>query len=347
MPPDRSPREQAEAAEIVDQGATITAAEPMDHNRTGEVDAAVAALRDRIADHAAIAGLGTVSEEPRAWRAVADDLADRGPADLADRLDALVGRVEQPYPSLVRLRFRLEEGLDFVPGQYVRISYAGEEPRVYSIASPPSDEELELCIRRVPGGELTPDLCDRASVGDELFVRGPFGDEFTLQAPSDRDLVFVATGTGVAPFKSMVDHLFETGLDEFEGGPRQVWLFLGSGWADHLPYREAFRELAETRDNFHFVPTLSRESFLTNWAGETDYVQRTLLKYLDSDAVDALPDPYAESAAAEPAVDVDARIDPGRTEAYVCGLGAMADGVVEVLEALDLPEGLVRVESYG
>lgn len=346
MAQEPSPRAEAEATELVDQNATITAAEPMDHNRVDEVDRAVSALRDQLAEHADIEGLGPVSENVGAWRSVADVLAEDGPDDLADRLDKLVGRIEQPYPSLVRLRFRLEDGLDFVPGQYVRISYAEEEPRVYSIASSPTADEMEICIRRVPGGELTPDLCDRAEAGDDLFVRGPFGDEFTLQAPSGRDLVFVATGTGVAPFKSMLDYLFETGLDDFEGSPRQVWLFLGSGWEDNLPYREAFRALDDARENFHFVPTLSRESYLTDWPGETDYVQRTLLRYLD-DAAESIPDRFAEFASADPALDIEARIDPTRTEAYVCGLGAMAEGVVDVLEALDLPEQLVRVESYG
>jgi NAD(P)H-flavin reductase len=347
MPPERPPRAEAEATEVVDQDATVTAVEPMDHNRTDEVDAAVETLRDRLAEHVDIEGLGAVPEDVGGWRDVADRLAADGPSDLADRLDALVGRVEQPYPSLVRFRFRPEAGLDFVPGQYVRISYDEEEPRVYSIASSPTAEELELCIRRVPGGELTPDLCSRAEAGDDLFVRGPFGDEFTLQAPADRDLVFVATGTGVAPFKSMLDYLFETGLDEFEGRPRHVWLFLGSPWEDHLPYREAFRALDEARANFHFVPTLSREPYLTDWAGETDYVQRTLLEYLDDDATEDLPDGLSEFTSTEPALDIDARIDPDRMEAYVCGIGAMAESVVDVLSALAVPEKLVRVESYG
>lgn len=100
------------------------------------------------------------------------------------------------------------------------------------------------------------------AVGDHLSIRGPFGGEFVLQEPSTRDLVFLATGTGVAPLKSMIDYCFEEGLDEYRGTRRDVWLFLGASWVDDLPNYDAFRELSTARDNFHFVPTASRESFL-------------------------------------------------------------------------------------
>jgi len=61
--------------------------------------------------------------------------------------------------------------------------------------------------------------------------------------------VFLATGTGVAPFKSMIDYVFGTGRDEYGGVERDVWPFLGAAWRDDLPYREAFRGLVRTHEN--------------------------------------------------------------------------------------------------
>src|SRR5699024_7048182 len=250
---------------------------------------------------------------------------------------------------LLRLRFRPDESIEFVPGQYARISYEEEEPRVYSIANSPNDSALELCIRRVPDGHLTPDLCDRATEDDEVFVRGPYGDEFMLQDPSERDLVFVATGTGAAPFKSMIDYTFEEGRDECDGTERDVWLFLGSSWEDDLPYREEFLDLADEHDNFHPVFTCSREECLGDWDGETEYVQHTLLKYLDPDTIDidALPSDATEFVGSDPTEDIDARIDPKNAEVYVCGLGVMCESVKEVIEPLGVPDLYYEEESYG
>ncbi|MEF8814305.1 MAG: FAD-binding oxidoreductase [Halovenus sp.] len=184
---------------------------------------------------------------------------------------------------LVRARFTPD--IDFLAGQYVGLRYNGL-PRAYSIANSPTEDELEICVRRVPGGRLSPQLCDDLSVGESVTVRGPYG-ELVLQDSSPRDVVFLATGTGVAPFKGMIDFLFETGRDEYGGEPRNVWLFLGTAWQDDLPYREAFRQRQREHENFHFVPCLSREPALSDWGGESDYVQHALLKHTDPKTVDA------------------------------------------------------------
>jgi CDP-4-dehydro-6-deoxyglucose reductase len=341
--PERSLRDEAEAEEIEGVDAVVTEAEAMDHNRQARVDEVLDGNRERIRELLEIDELADITDG-EAWDETVAELSEQGEEELSDELSALVQRTERPYPSLVRIRFELEDELSFVPGQYVRITYGDEEPRVYSVASSPNADHMELCVRRVPGGELTPTLCDRAESGDELFVRGPFGEEFTLREPSPRAMVFVATGTGVAPFKSMIDYTFEEGRDRYESEPRDVWLFLGSSWEDHLPYHGAFSELAAEHEHFHYVPTLSRERYLSEWAGETEYVQRVLEKYVDEDRVDD----GGSGWVGEPvATDVDARIDPGSMEAYVCGIGAMTESVTDVLSGLGLDEELCRVESYG
>ncbi|EMA43173.1 FAD-binding oxidoreductase [Halococcus saccharolyticus] len=352
MAPKRLSRAQADEAEIENQHAVVTSTTAMDRERDDEIEAALDADREMLVENVGDEPPGDVTDAD-AWDDAIERLAATGKDHLAEtmasKVEALRERTERSYPSLLRLRFRPEEPFEFVPGQYVRISYEEEAPRVYSIASSPNREELELCIRRVPGGELTPDLCDRTVEGDDIFVRGPYGDEFMLQDPSERDLVFVATGTGAAPFKSMIDYTFEEGLDECEGEKRDVWLFLGSSWKDDLPYREAFLDLAAEHDNFHPVMTCSREEYMGNWDGETEYVQHTLLKYLDPDCVDTdtLPPDTTEFVGSEPTEDIDARIDPTNAEVYVCGIGAMCSSVREVIEPLGVPDLYYEEESYG
>lgn len=352
MSPKRISEAQAAEAEIENQAAVVTSTTPMDRERNGEIEAALDADREMLVESLGGEPPGDVTDA-EAWDDAIERFADAGKDHLAEtmasKVEALRERAERSSPSLLRLRFRPEEPFEFVPGQYARISYEEEAPRVYSIASSPNRDEIELCIRRVPGGELTPDLCDRTVEGDELFLRGPYGDEFLLQDPTERDLVFVATGTGAAPFKSMIDYVFEEGLDEYEGEERDVWLFLGASWVDDLPYREAFLDLAAEHDNFHPVMTCSRESYMGNWDGETEYVQHTLLKYLDPDCVDTdtLPPDTTEFVGSEPAEDIDARIDPENAEVYVCGIGAMCNSVREVIEPLGVPDLYYEEESYG
>lgn len=344
----------ADEAEIENQHAVVTLAEGMDRSRHDEIEAALDADRETLVERLSLdEPPGRITRDGDTWDDAISQLADTGEESMADamaaKVETLRERAERPYPSLLQLRFKPEKLFEFVPGQYARISYEEEDPRVYSIASSPNEDELELCIRRVPDGHLTPDLCDRTEADDTIFVRGPYGDEFMLQDPSERDLVFIATGTGAAPFKSMIDYTFEEGLDEYEGEERDVWLFLGSSWKDDLPYQDAFLELADEHENFHPVMTCSREEYLSNWDGETEYVQHTLLKYLEPEHVDtdSLPQDIAEFVGSEPATDIDARLDPKNAEVYVCGIGAMCDSVREVIEPLGVPEQFYEEESYG
>jgi CDP-4-dehydro-6-deoxyglucose reductase len=343
--------EQANEYEIENRDATVTEIEVLDEDRGEEIQSVMGTELDELQGRVDLKKRHSEMEEGSdVWDRVAAHL-DALPEDerLNDKVTKLEQRADRPYPSLVAIRFKVAGGLEFVPGQYVRISYGDQEPRVYSIASSPNREYLELCIRRVPGGELTPTLCEDLSEGDDLFVRGPYGDELRLNEPSPRDLVFVATGTGVAPLRSMIGYAFEEGYDEYRGEEREVWLFLGSSWRDHLPYHERFRELGSQHENFHYVPTLSREELLTDWGGETDYVQQALLKYIDLSEVDrdGLPGGIADFVGSRPVYDVDARIDPDAMEVYVCGIGAMCSRVEQVVQNFDVPDPYYEQESYG
>ena len=98
-------------------------------------------------------------------------------------------------------------GFHFEPGQGIRFRY-DEIEREYSLTSSPADDFLSLCVRKIAGGRFSPRLAE-AEIGSVLVFSGPHG--FFVFRPSDRPAVFVATGTGIAPFVSMV----RSGVSDF------------------------------------------------------------------------------------------------------------------------------------
>jgi CDP-4-dehydro-6-deoxyglucose reductase len=360
--PHLSQHEAATRLPLITESAVVTEVEAMDRSRNDAVVRSIRRTLDR-SDGVAWRQIRPGSNEAcRRW--IRTRLERVGPGDrhaplnrylaeddrtgrTGNRLAALQERFIRPYPSLIRVVVETDDPVEFVAGQYVGVRYRGTT-RPYSVASSPTQDDLEFCIRRVPGGELTSDLAETLSEGDTVTLRGPYGD-FVMEPPSHRDLVFLATGTGVAPFRSMIDYCFETGRDSYRGEERDIWLFLGCAWEDDLPYREHFRDLANEHDSFHFVPTLSREEYLTDWDGETAYVQHALVKYFDPEAladVD-LPRAFERYRGEPPAVPTDARLHPDSMEVYACGINAMVYGLVAAVERLGVPEKHTQFEGFG
>ncbi|MFB6177654.1 MAG: ferredoxin--NADP reductase [Halobaculum sp.] len=331
---------------LVTESARVTDVTTMDRDRRAEVREAVA----RWLDDAGLADEYAIGTSVSDWRRLHERLAGDGHAELARRVGTLSERAARPKPMLVRTEFETEREFDFLAGQYVGVRYE-DAARAYSIASPPTSDRVEICVRRVPDGKLSPRICGDLEVGDRVTLRGPHGD-LVLDESSSRDLVFLATGTGVAPFKSMIDYVFEEGLDTVGGEQRDVWLFLGAAWADDLPYGDEFRERAARHDNFHFVPCLSRESILTDWQGETDYVQHALLKHVDPSTVTTAVDERVESLLTRSPVAADgessrARIDPSEVDVYACGINAMVYGLVAAVRSVGVPETRIESEGFG
>jgi CDP-4-dehydro-6-deoxyglucose reductase len=205
---------------------------------------------------------------------------------------------------------------DFVAGQWLsfqhRHSDGQEITRAYSIASPPAEGNgFALCLNRVANGFMSNFLCELRE-GEELSCQGPFGD-FILRPPA-RDKVFIATGTGIAPFRSMLHWLFG---EESRHQGQQFWLVFGSRSEADIYYHQEFLRLAAGHANFHYLPTLSRGS--TEWTGRRGYVQ----------------DHVAGTLA-------------GRTDlqAYVCGLDKMIKANRDLLESLGWERKAIRYEKY-
>ena len=163
--------------------------------------------------------------------------------------------VEWLSRKVFSIRMERPPGFEFSPGQSIRLDHDGVE-RDYSLASGPADPHLTLCVRLVTGGMLSPRL-GALSPGNLLRFTGPHG--YFLFQGDDRQPVFVATGTGVAPFLSMV-----------RSGVRGFTLLHGVRDVVDLYYRDVVRPLAQ-----RYVPCLSAgtgegcyHGRVTSWAAE-------------------------------------------------------------------------------
>jgi len=159
------------------------------------------------------------------------------------------------------------ESFDFTPGQFVTLDLPiHEKPnkrvRSYSIASwPDGTNVLELVIVLLEGGLGTTYLFNKVNVGSEVILRGPQG-VFTLKEENlQKDLFFICTGTGIAPFRSMVHHIQRHSIPH-----KNIYLLMGTRTQKDLLYHEEMKSLE--LEDFHYIPTLSREQ----WDGKKGYV---------------------------------------------------------------------------
>ncbi len=176
----------------------------------------------------------------------------------------------------------------FVPGQYITIGVGGVQ-RAYSIASDPGERRwLEFYVRyaRDPATDtpLTHDLW-KIPVGARLFLGGKIAGRFTLertQAPDDaRSVLFVAAGTGVAPFVSMVRHARRR---SDERTLRRLIVMHGVSHPAELAYRSELEDAAQ-ESGLRYVPTISRAAAHPDWTGATGRVESLLDEArLDGDA---------------------------------------------------------------
>ena len=172
-----------------------------------------------------------------------------------------VVRIEQAIQNTRRYFLEVPEltEFDFKPGQFVTLDLPiHEKPnkrwRSYSIASAPDGTNgFELVISLMEQGLGTHYLFEQVSEGSELIYRGPQG-VFVLPEEIDRDLYFICTGTGVAPFRSMAQHMLNNNIPH-----KEIYLMFGCRKFTDTLYEKELRELQENFPEFHYIPTFSRE----------------------------------------------------------------------------------------
>jgi ferredoxin-NADP reductase len=171
------------------------------------------------------------------------------PAPVGGWRTAIVRAVDHPQAHSVRLRLEVPDRVDHLPGQHYVIRLTAPDgyvaQRSYSIASPPSDQLVELFVERLDEGEVSVYLADIVEPGDQLEVRGPIGGWFVWRG--DASAVGIAGGSGVVPLIAMrrhAEHVGRSGLIELVVSARTL--------AD-LPYAEeltaASARIVLTRDD--------------------------------------------------------------------------------------------------
>jgi ferredoxin-NADP reductase len=203
------------------------------------------------------------------------------------------------------------ESFAFTPGQFVSLvhQFDGlEVTRAYSIASAPGGNRFELCLNRVKEGVFSPWLF-AMNPGDTVDMAGPLG-YFVLRNPA-RDALFVATGTGIAPVRSILR------ANLAEPRPAQATLLFGARYPASLLYRAEFDAMAATQPAFRFWPTVSRPD--ASWTGRTGRVQQHLLEAIG---------------------------DRRDIDVYICGLREMVDDVRTILKSVGFDRKQIIVEKY-
>jgi NAD(P)H-flavin reductase/ferredoxin len=192
--------------------------------------------------------------------------------DARKRVTARVFRIDRPADDVVILQLRFPAGIraKFKAGQYLRIHMPDGDTRNFSMASPPHESDgVQLHIRRVPQGRFSEGLLARLERDDKIEVELPYG-EFYLRTDSAKPIIGIATGTGFAPFKSMIEDMIKRGnqrpLHLYWGGRRRQDLYLAdlaAKWATRAAW-------------FAFTPVLSEPD--ADWRGATGLVHRAVLK---------------------------------------------------------------------
>jgi phenol hydroxylase P5 protein len=164
-------------------------------------------------------------------------------------------------------------GVSFQAGQYIDLSVPEiSETCPFSIASSPSEpSRIELHIRLVPGGRVTPLLHSNLKVGDQLPFTGPQG-RFYVRKSAGKPLLFLAGGSGLSCPKSMILDLLEEGYD------RPITLIHGARRPHDLHFGDLFRSLAQQHSNFRYVPVLSELEPRDEWPGERGFVHEAAKK---------------------------------------------------------------------
>lgn len=235
--------------------------------------------------------------------------------------DGIVRKITSIAPNVRSFIIEVPDlhSFDFKAGQFVTLDLPIGEKRMqrwrsYSIANAPNgSNQFELCIVNAPEGLGSTYLFDEIQEGASLKFKGPDGG-FILPEKIEKDLVFVCTGTGIAPFRSMIQDLKNAGKTH-----QKLHLIFGTRHESGLLYRQEMEALAQEMPNFKYEVTLSRPE---NWAGRKGHVHPIYLE---------------QYATANPDVAF-----------YLCGWSNMIDeAVANLIVKLGYDRSQVHYELYG
>ncbi|MFY7900516.1 MAG: ferredoxin--NADP reductase [Chitinophagaceae bacterium] len=244
-------------------------------------------------------------------------------------LTAKVIKIENETPTTKRFWIQIPSltAFNFQPGQFVTLDLPIHEQknkrwRSYSIASAPDGTNvIELVIVRLEGGLGTRYLFEDVDVeiGSELLLRGPAG-KFTLPENIDKDLYLICTGTGIAPFRSMVQYIHANKIAH-----KNIHLIFGCRTLQDGLYIHELKSLESKEPNFYFHPTFSRETNLPDGfsKGYVHSIYESLIHKSTTDST--LPSCHF----------------------YLCGWKNMIDDAKERIVQLGYDKKAIHLELYG
>ena len=188
-------------------------------------------------------------------------------------LPCRVSRLEKLADDVMLLEIKLppHERFEFRAGQYIDFLLRDNRRRSFSMANSPSiDDRIELHIREVADGQFTGQVFHEMKEKDMLRIQGPFGT-FILRDTPGRPSVLVAGGTGIAPIKSMLEKIRESGCD------RDLHLYWGVRTRNDLYIDSTLRQYAEEIDCLSYTPVLSGPGIDADWSGATGWVHEAVM----------------------------------------------------------------------
>ena len=225
--------------------------------------------------------------------------------------DAEIAAIIDETADTKTLRLSRPRDFNFIAGQFVNVTLCAPDGkrvrRAYSIASSPLDPHLDLTVRRMPGGIVSTILTTEVTVAQRLNLRGPYG-RFLLE---DREMVWIAGGSGIVPFRSMWRYLDQT------SSSAPFTLLYATKNAEQIIFRDELAALARGRNPVLHTFTADAPAV---WNGFRGRVDRRMLSAVVRDFEGPL--------------------------FYLCGPPVMCDDVALHLRELGVPQSCIRAEKY-
>lgn len=204
--------------------------------------------------------------------------------------------------------FRFDVKMDFMPGHFVMLK-AGERSEAFSISSSPTDKGFIELSMKMTGSEYKKTLED-AGIGDKFEIKGPYGHFFLDKS---KDAIMIAGGIGITPFRCMARYAAAKRL------PAKITLLYSNKTPDDIAFRDELGGLEKKNKNFKAIHTITRPEG-SKWEGRTGRIDEAMIKSV----------PYWKNAVF-----------------YVCGPGAMIDGILELLKKIGVADENIRKERFG
>ncbi len=237
---------------------------------------------------------------------------------------AIITDIKYLADDLRIFRLKTEFKPNFIAGQFITLGLQDENEnmifRAYTIASSPLENELEFIIVLKQDGKLTP-LLYSLSLGDSVFIGDKIVGHFNPMKNLDKNKIFIATGTGIAPFVSV--------LRTYKDFNKKICLINGGRFINNLAYMEEMKKLENNNKKFAYFPITSREE-LNGIKGHIDSIFN-LLEYQKFTS----------------------NFTPKNTEIFICGAIAMVHDQIDYWTKLGFtenspknPDGNLFVEKY-